>query len=98
MFDASSLLRTFDSKTIKSVEKLKCILFKHDSILLLCKELGRTPQINGGFRNFKICARAPLKGYHTGVIISDNDTTMHVHLKHKKINHKKDKGKKQVSH
>ena len=41
----------------------------------------------------KICAQAPLKGYHVGVIISDDDTTMRAHLKHKKRNHKRDKGK-----
>ena len=45
----------------------------------------------------KICAQAPLKGYQVGVI-SDDDTTMCAHLKHKKSNHKKDKGKLPVSH
>ena len=34
----------------------------------------------------EICARAPSNGYHVRVIISDDDTTMRVHLKHKKTN------------
>ena len=45
----------------------------------------------------EICVRAPSRGYHVGVIISDDDTTMRAHLKHKKTNSKFDKGKLEVS-
>ena len=45
----------------------------------------------------KICTQAPLRGYHVGVIISGNDTTIHARLKHQKSKHKKDKEKLPVS-
>ena len=45
----------------------------------------------------EICKEAPSKGYHVGVIISDDDTTIRAHLKHKKAHHKMDKGKLPVS-
>ena len=41
----------------------------------------------------KICERAPSKGYNVGVIISDDDTNMRAHLKHRKSLLKSDKGK-----
>ena len=40
-----------------------------------------------------IYTRVTLKGYHIGVIVSDNDTTIRAHLKNEKISHLKDKRK-----
>ena len=41
----------------------------------------------------KTCTKAPLKGYHIGVITSNDDTTICANLMHKKSTYKKDKPK-----
>lgn len=44
-----------------------------------------------------LCIDAPKKGYYIGAIVSDDDTNMRAHLKHKKTSLKSDKGKLPVS-
>ena len=45
----------------------------------------------------EICARAPSRGYHIDVVISDDDTTMRAHMKHKKRNLKSNERKVEVN-
>ena len=44
-----------------------------------------------------MCVDAPNDGYYITVIVSDDDTNMHAHLKHKKIHLASDKGKLPVT-